>query len=61
MIHYKLDPSFTSVLGICREPGCGFRHLSLTKAAALRVRAEHEEIAHPRPSSRRHGATTRAA
>lgn len=46
MIHYKLDPSTTTVLGICREPGCGFRHLSSTKAQALRARDQHEEIAH---------------
>jgi len=46
MIRYKLDPSRTSVVGVCREPGCPFRVLSSTRAAAIRARDAHEEAEH---------------
>lgn len=46
MIRYKLDPSTTGVLGICREPGCGARHLASSRAEAIRHRDTHEERAH---------------
>lgn len=46
MIRYKLDPSTTTVVGVCREHGCGFRALSSTRAQAIRTRDQHEEIVH---------------
>lgn len=46
MIRYKLDPSTTTVVGVCREHGCGFRALSSTRAQAIRTRDHHEEVAH---------------
>ena len=46
MIRYRLDPSTSSVVGVCREPGCPFRVLSATEAAAIRARDEHEETVH---------------
>ena len=46
MIRYKLDPSSTTIVGVCREHGCGFRALSSTRAQAIRVRDEHEEVMH---------------
>jgi hypothetical protein len=46
MIRYKLDPSTTSVLGLCREPGCGFRALASSSDEARHVRDEHEAAMH---------------
>ncbi|MFT4296523.1 MAG: hypothetical protein QM582_14035 [Micropruina sp.] len=46
MIHYKIDPSSTSYVGVCREPDCGFRALSSTKLDALRARDAHAALMH---------------
>lgn len=46
MIRYKIDPSATCVVGICREPGCGTRALASSRAEAIDQRDAHEELMH---------------
>lgn len=46
MIRYQIDPSTTSYVGVCREPGCGVRCLSSTRDAAIAARRHHEETVH---------------
>ena len=46
MIRYKLDPSASSIVGVCREPGCGRRYLASTRAEATRDRDRHESEMH---------------
>lgn len=45
-IRYMIDAASSSYLGVCREPGCGARALSCSKAEALRRRREHLELVH---------------
>lgn len=53
MIRYKLDRSESCIVGICREPGCGFRTLSSTKEGALFARAQHEATCHMKRGRRK--------
>lgn len=64
MIRYKLDPSTTSVVGICREPGCGYRALAASRAGAVQLRDAHEELVHMkrgRHTTRRPGKAMRTS
>ena len=45
-IRYMIDAASSSYLGVCREPRCGARALSATKAEALRRRREHLDLVH---------------
>lgn len=46
MIRYRLDPSTTSIVGVCHEPGCPYRVITSTRDAARRARDAHEEAVH---------------
>ena len=46
MIRYKLDESASSVVGLCREPGCTYRALASTIREARALRDQHEETCH---------------
>jgi len=46
MIRYKLDASASSVVGLCREPGCYYRALASTTQEARALRDQHEEDCH---------------
>lgn len=58
MIRYKLDPSTTGVVGVCREPGCGHRELAGNADEARQLRDAHEELMHLKRG--RHTAPRRA-
>ncbi len=45
-IHYAIDSSLHTYVGVCREPGCCYRVLTTTHAAAIRARQEHAETDH---------------
>lgn len=43
-MHYTIDPSTTSYVGVCGE--CGVRTLTNTRAAACAARDRHQEEHH---------------
>jgi hypothetical protein len=46
MIRFRLDPSSTSVVGVCGEPGCSYRVLASSADEARQLRGRHEEQCH---------------
>lgn len=63
MIRYRLDPGHNNVLGVCGEPGCGFRTLANDRHEAAKQRRQHEELCHMTrgpllATRRRHPAST---
>lgn len=46
MIRYRLDNGHGTVLGVCGEPGCGFRALANDRSEAVKQRRHHEVLCH---------------